>query len=166
MPECSKPKDQGRINKAKKEFMEKRRKGGETGVIPLRKEYSCGKFGRPGPKDNGVKKINNVWHCFCGKCDSWNQSHTTKYHTKWLKDPSGFKLGKSHPYALAVNGRSVGESTPTPTTSTSNTANKSASANLFTKIHAKCSELETTLYDLNLAQMDGFFKALFSHLNK
>ncbi len=60
VPECPKPKDKARINQAKKEFQEKKWKGGDMVPNTSRNDYLRRKFGRPGPKDNGVKKINNV----------------------------------------------------------------------------------------------------------
>ncbi len=170
VPKCPKAKDRARIDKARKEFMEKKKRGGGAPTTNTNKnDYSCSRFGHPGQSDNGVKKINGVSHCFCRKCDKWNQLHTTKFHGEWVKDPKGFKLGPNHPFTLAVKAEKAGtkigvssegdaESKKDSTPSSTNT--------LFAKLSSKCGEVEANAKDPNMSQMAGLMKTLFASLNK
>lgn len=54
---------------------------------------------------SGVAKIGGRWLCFCKHegCN-WNDSHTSKFHAAWKKNPNSFSLPAHHEFSIKTSG--------------------------------------------------------------
>ncbi|KAL7462232.1 hypothetical protein ACHAXS_002621 [Conticribra weissflogii] len=184
LPTCPKPRDEAEIAKNKKKFNNSRGRnngraaggGGSsrgTTTSTNRNNYSRGKFGPPNAGE-AIRKINNVWHCHCKKCDGhgWNKTHTTGYHASWSDNKSSFKLPATHPFSVEV-AKSKGGSEKSSDGAVKSDENKSSPGEqkpsmnaAFQKISTKCKELETASEDPTQAAIAGFMRQLFESLNE
>ena len=117
LPDCKEPRDEAKIVRNRKAAWEHRKKDGK--VRPDgRKQWEkkkfhsggCGKGGGAGTTNtgNGVKYMNGKWMCKCNKAScGWNETHTTKFHGAWLKNPQSFKLPPTHLFMIKA-GKSDG----------------------------------------------------------
>lgn len=104
---CPHPKDQAKIAKNKKAFMDGKQsssggsrgnisgKGGSSGKGNVDKSSS--EYRRKVWEANGMQLINGVLHVRCAKC-GMNTTHTTKTHDSYVSNPSTFRLPETHCY--------------------------------------------------------------------
>ena len=102
---CKKPKNQARIDEAKKKWEEKRKNnnnnGGKKGDGNPRQNTNSGKKGdaqyqRKVWESSGLAMINGQLMCKCKQC-GFNVTHSTKYHDEWERNKSSFRLPNTHP---------------------------------------------------------------------
>ena len=114
LPDCKKPRDEGKIARNKKAHSEKGGdKGGYKGTGNNRKKWSKdggGGGGRANDNKNhgnsgaqngngDVKLFGNKWMCHCKhKSCQWNTTHTSGFHTAWENNKKTFLLPSNHPY--------------------------------------------------------------------
>lgn len=128
LSKCKTPKDQARIEANKKKWESERKSSGGGyerkqfgggGGGGKKKFSSAAANAAQGATSSGVKYQNGKWMMHCGKVNrdgnkcGWNCTHTTKYHAKFVKNPSAFPnaLPKGHPIwaKLERPGNSQGE---------------------------------------------------------
>ena len=111
---CPKPLDENRVKRAAEEYAAKKQTQCSTGVGQRysgtgnsNSNYSqgnCKGYGKKewGPPKSGeaVRKIKKRLYCACSKGCGWNQTHSTKYHDDWERDPANFKLPASHVFNI------------------------------------------------------------------
>ena len=116
--ECPKPKNQELIKKNKDAWLAERKAAGKSnsgggggGKANGSRQSNRKKWGNDnkskgnGAGSNGLVKVGNEWFCQCKHCDGLNQSHTTKYHTMWQKNPGAFALPDTHPFVKKTKGK-------------------------------------------------------------
>ena len=101
---CDKPRNQASIDANKKKFVTKSASDGPP------QSQQRKKWGTPNPKQGGVQWFGNVPKAYCSKtgtngCCGWNNSHSTKFHAKFMANPSSFNLANecpNHPLVFAL----------------------------------------------------------------
>ena len=124
--QCDKPKDQARIDAAKKKyFAERAKSGGDTNAGGQggakqgnyeRKSWQKGPGAHAAGSSNGVKEHKGVVKMHCtkkkanGKVCGWNCTHTTKYHGAWMANPNAFPtaIPSTHPFYKLGGGGGAG----------------------------------------------------------
>ena len=138
---CKKAKNQAVIEKNKKAWQEKNKgKGGYT-----RTPFGGKKNGTSGGNTNtaaqgadssGVKCVAGVWMTHCkkigadGKPCGWNCHHSTKHHSKAMKNPSAYPsaLPSNHPLKIRTGGAGGANTPPSGTNAAAAAAAAAAQA--------------------------------------
>jgi len=175
--DCKKPKDEKVIAENRRKFYDKRGSGkssdkgrGHGSDHKHGGSYSRSKWGAP--KDGGVNVVDGCVKAYCKKC-GWNTTHSTKYHTRWEKNPSTFVLPDTHPLsqALVKQGKKPPSSVTAPKTdaSTAPSANSSITNTTLTdtvtfsrsKAKATLDEFERNSTSADTAALCGILKSLW-----
>ena len=121
LKDCPKPRDQATINKNRDAFYEAKRKNG--GGRPKGGEAKSGDPPKSGYNRSGFGTATNgvittadgqvYTSCKYGTSDEgcgMNKTHSSKYHSQWKANKSGYKMPSSHPFMLAL--ATVGQCLP------------------------------------------------------
>ncbi len=118
LKDCKEPKNQGRIDDAKKKWQQAKKNGGEW----QSRSHSGGGGGSGGGRKgkqqgggansaSGLKYANGMWLMKCSKTDGngkvcgWNTTHSTKFHGSFMSAPHCFpaNLPDTHPIWAKVS---------------------------------------------------------------
>jgi hypothetical protein len=112
LPDCRKPRDEGKIARNRKAFQDKH------GIPPgggRKKWGDQNKKGKGKPNDkkppmgSGVSMVGNEWMCFCNrKACGYNKTHTSGFHAAWSKNKKGFRLPSTHEFMVRTGNTNSG----------------------------------------------------------
>jgi len=157
--ECRKPKNHENIAANRKKWQETRDKqnqGSEGGRPPIQQQQRK-KWGTEQPSGE-VKWEGGTPKAHCNRC-GWNDSHSTKYHSAYSKNPASFNIctaSPKHPLTLAKFGSGTPMSPKTQEVSPDHV--------LVSKAHAESvlTNLERTSASDDTVEMVGALRTLFS----
>ena len=177
---CDQPKDEDRIKRNRKKFMDKKRAG--KGLQPNSgggkqsdgdKKKGAGNYQRSqfgsmmGP--NGIVMVSGVPHLNCKSCGGLTTTHGTKSHPEWAKNPATFKLSADHPLFIAHKASSTSSgTTATTAASTATAASAADSADAAggsptisrSQIERNILQAERNATDPNMAAMCEMFRTM------
>ena len=110
LPDCKQVRDETKIARNRKAYMDKRPDGSHNNGH--KRWYKGGRGGRGGrggenPKrsaDSGVQLMGNKWMCFCKrKYCGWNTTHTSGLYSAWMQNKSSFTLPMTHKFCVKTD---------------------------------------------------------------
>ena len=133
--DCSEPRNDKRIaeNREKWEASSGKSKSrkGKNKSAGGGNNYEREKWAPPKSGESGVRHIDGTPHTYCGKTHngiacSWNTSHSTSYHRKWVSQGQAFNLAHecpTHELVLKTSGTGTKPKSSSSSNSSKNTAN-------------------------------------------
>ena len=173
---CDQPKDEERIKRERKKYMDEKRKKGNNpksgggkpsgGDKKQSGNYQRSQFGSAVVGANGIVMVAGVPHLSCKICGELTTTHGTKTHPEWAKNPDAFCLPSNHPLALAhlakgTANAATGQSTGTAAAPASTDAAGGSPGISRSQVEQNLTALERNSTDPNAAAMASMLRELF-----
>ena len=166
---CDKPEDKARQQRCYEAWKKAGRPGSKPGsgntsnktTPPVASPSSTAERQRKAWASSGIHMHNGVLMANCKTCGGLVDSHTTKTHAEWAKDPVNFWLPDNHAFMIAkakLSGGNSGGGQPPPVATPPVAPPPAAKANILSE--AKIAEYERTSTDPNAGSIAEAMRAM------